>query len=172
MCGVLGTCIDDECHSIECTRIGLRECACRSKNYKNRCITCCVGSTGKCLPSKVQTKEFATLNEINIESLKPYSIKNVLNNTSTTSTESFEMYCLGTKCVTLSFKYFKKGSFCLYRGGLGICGKDYRCTLNVNRWLKILDSRRSLMLNRTQNYGSYVHRNQILLLLASFHLVI
>ncbi|KRT78417.1 hypothetical protein AMK59_7473, partial [Oryctes borbonicus] len=118
-CGISGTCIGSECHSFECTRIGLVECQCpiASQPY---CETCCMDSDGICLKSQVIAARLITSNP-NFTLTSDVSFVNVRS-------EIVETICNDNNCFTLNFHRFRSNDFCTYHGKVGICLKS-RCML-------------------------------------------
>ncbi|CAG2067254.1 unnamed protein product [Timema podura] len=121
-CGLLGRCLSGDCHNIECTRLGLKECPC--KYPENHCGTCCLSHEGTCIPAIHLTEPAIRSGNVSLISLRqppstapPYSIRTV-------------KVCHFTNCLNVSFRIWEKGGFCVHLGKLGVCSKDGLCDVS------------------------------------------
>lgn len=114
-----GTCVGSECHSFECTRIGLKECQCAVID-QNFCETCCVDSNGTCLPSRI-------FSNILIKTNPNFTLQSGIVFVNVTLQE-IETICNDKMCFHLNFHRFQQSSFCTRLGKVGICAKS-RCVL-------------------------------------------
>ncbi|KAI4469234.1 adam10/adam17 metallopeptidase family member [Holotrichia oblita] len=119
-CGMFGTCIGDECHSFECTRLGLKECHCPIDEMSEFCETCCMDANGACFNSRI-------ISDILIKSNQSFTLRTQVSFVDTTIRE-VETICNDVSCFHLNFQQFPINSFCAYQGKVGICVKA-RCTL-------------------------------------------
>ncbi|KAJ9596112.1 hypothetical protein L9F63_012696 [Diploptera punctata] len=117
-CGLLGSCIEDTCHSIECTRLNLKECRCMGKSKS--CRTCCKDPTdGSCKPSLSLTTRLMHEGSLNLSDIayKNFiSPAHVYNNTFIVRKFSYR-----NKSVELAFRIWEPKGFCATFGKLGIC---------------------------------------------------
>ncbi|KAL1509124.1 hypothetical protein ABEB36_003913 [Hypothenemus hampei] len=107
-CGLRGSCVENECHSVECTRLGLKECECSSTYL---CQICCLYKE-ECLPAMKTTEE-------NVNKLLAIRDDDKLLDHKSVITKNF---CLhdGT-CRSLKFFQVKSGGYCISKGQLGKC---------------------------------------------------
>ncbi|XP_030762694.1 disintegrin and metalloproteinase domain-containing protein 10-like [Sitophilus oryzae] len=128
-CGIRGRCIKDQCHSYECTRINLVECACAAES----CQTCCqIGN--QCEPALSVTRDL--LNKKNDSATFKYFVNqvNINNNPPQTRPDvegyTYEEFCQTNNgqriCVRTHFFIAKPGRYCVSRGNLGKCKSDRR----------------------------------------------
>ncbi|XP_030762662.1 disintegrin and metalloproteinase domain-containing protein 10-like [Sitophilus oryzae] len=126
-CGIRGRCIKNQCHSYECTRINLLECACAAES----CHACCqIGN--QCKPALLVTRDL--LNKKNDAATFKYFVNQVsgTNNPPQTRPDvegyTYEEFCQTNNgqriCVRTHFFIAKPGRYCVSRGNLGKCTKS------------------------------------------------
>lgn len=109
----------NECHSYECTRIGLKECLCPLM-AGDSCQICCVSHAGLCLSASAVTTQMINADD------NFTLISNISFTSSTVGDET--TICNDNNCFHFKFYSFPDNGFCTYRGKLGVCVKG-RCTL-------------------------------------------
>ncbi|XP_045475366.1 disintegrin and metalloproteinase domain-containing protein 10-like isoform X2 [Harmonia axyridis] len=151
-CGIGGRCLGNECQSEECVRIDAKECDCPASLFEDSCSICClVNPGGSCLPSRNLTQWKLELGLITIKQLEKFDALRVLPNAT-----DFERFCHGIDCITLSFKKFTVGDYCLKNGMLGRCG-TFGCSLESSKFLDSEKNSRNIVLLRSS--GGWLSRS-------------
>lgn len=158
-CGFFGQCLGDECHSIECTRIGLTECACSEP--ETSCRVCCyLNFTHKCVPANEATYYIyknLTLLQI-LQNHEWYNTsENLLHDQSLIQESQYCVDIYKNDCYHFENHFWPIHDFCVYKGNLGECSVDGKC-LTVPSYKQI--SPRFAMLNLqndAQNHGRMLY---------------
>ncbi|XP_066145815.1 disintegrin and metalloproteinase domain-containing protein 10-like [Euwallacea fornicatus] len=101
-CGINGQCSGDECHSLECTRLRLKECQCNTNFVTTKtCQICCQTDPRHCVPAVQVHKRAARLLRG-----RNYS---------------------GTQKNQWNFLQAQLGGHCLSMGKLGLCRPNLQC---------------------------------------------
>uniref|UniRef100_A0A6P7GKF4 Uncharacterized protein LOC114337894 isoform X2 n=1 Tax=Diabrotica virgifera virgifera TaxID=50390 RepID=A0A6P7GKF4_DIAVI len=128
-CGVNGYCLGNQCHSEECTRVGLEECSCPKGLNVTNCRTCCFSKTNStltCSLSNEITRYAVKLDRGILQHLKKQPHKNKLQNV---KYGFYETYCDGSECIQLYFRSVQFGEFCTSFGKLGNCSVNNVCEI-------------------------------------------
>ncbi|XP_049962049.1 disintegrin and metalloproteinase domain-containing protein 10-like [Schistocerca serialis cubense] len=119
-CGVLGRCVGNSCHAVECAVLQLRECECTPHN--GSCRTCCQLSAGDCLTAADAALRLAQQGAFTLQQLE--QMDGVLSESrGTAETEEEVQLCSarGGGCVQLHFRLWPTGGPCVSRGHVGLC---------------------------------------------------
>ncbi|XP_050300054.1 disintegrin and metalloproteinase domain-containing protein 10-like isoform X1 [Anthonomus grandis grandis] len=122
-CGLNGMCIEAECHSTECARISLKECACDPMYIQRTCQVCCLYED-HCITAYDATNLM----------LKNHAVK-LISVASDNAFEKSEIFLEKTVCSTneschkLRFYEGKVGNYCLFHGKLGKCEMGGYCSV-------------------------------------------
>ncbi|KAH1000055.1 disintegrin and metalloproteinase domain-containing protein 10-like [Dendroctonus ponderosae] len=125
-CGLNGVCIGSECHSIECGRIGLKQCQCLPHTIEEKVCSVCCQYQNSCLPALEATNHV-------LSSIKGRDVLKSLLITETVIYNpkqfSSKTFCMDQQCVKLEFFQARFGGYCLHKGKLGKCQPNSQCAI-------------------------------------------
>nr|XP_022914067.1 disintegrin and metalloproteinase domain-containing protein 10-like isoform X1 [Onthophagus taurus] len=138
-CGIFGTCIGNECHSYDCTRVGLKECVC-PKQIDGYCRHCCI-INGNCTTATYASQQMLKQSKIVLESSKKYSGNKLTTNVTICNREEI--------CFKLDFRQYQSMSVCTLFGKVGICNNG-QCFMTIEA-----QERAALLSNSAMNVVSF-----------------
>nr|CAH7749707.1 unnamed protein product [Callosobruchus chinensis] len=157
-CGVDSECINDTCHSMECTRLNLWECKCTydksipeaGSDSIPKCRTCCMFEGGCVSSSSIVNSILSRNEDIHTYLKQNYSFKKFPRNVRFKKFGHYKEFCNITGetcggCTLLFFREVKDEEFCILFGKVGICRKS-ECELPGIRQVfpDIIEARTSL----------------------------
>lgn len=134
-CGYFGECVSNTCHSVECTRLGLTECACK-ESRKSRCETCCQVNETECISSKIAST--SVLQNVTVFN----NVENHEKLFDKVANMEEKTFCFGERCLNLTFSFWNAYNYCVHYGEIGYCSGNGKCNL-LDRSYKILPEQRS-----------------------------
>ncbi|CAH1988753.1 unnamed protein product [Acanthoscelides obtectus] len=135
-CGVDSECIDDTCHSLECTRMNLEECKCpytdvntNEDNKFSKCHTCC-SFEGNCESSSTVVHTIVSRKEDITAYLKQnYTFKKFPRSVRIKKFGHYKEFCnqaggINSSCTLLFFREVIEKDYCILFGKVGTCRKS------------------------------------------------